>query len=231
MDLALQICHYIIWFPLAILVLQAILRSGIRNYPLIFIYMTVAVLIAVAEMPSTLSVHVANYTQAQMELHQKLYAIALGVTHLLIFAAVGSFLLRATEGSEIRRVIRTGVAFGGLAFIAASFLMHYDGTKSIGLWMPPWTRDINFGAAIVDLILWGLLLSARKKNHTLLLLVGGMGISFAGDAICDAVKSIAIHYRSAPLWISARVFSWFSDAAWLYVWWQAFRKASATEAG
>ena len=227
MALTLQICHYIIWFPLAVLVVWAILRRGVQQYPLIFTFMTVTFLIVVAEMPSALSVHSGHSTEAQSELLRKLRAIAQGVTHLLVFAVVASFMLRATKELPGRHLIRAGVAFGSALFIAVSFLVHYDSTKVITFWMTPWIRDVNFCAAIVDLILWGLLLSSRKKDPTLLLLVGGMGITFAGDAISDAMRSIAIHSRFYPLWISASVFSFFSEAAWLYVWWQAFRKASA----
>jgi hypothetical protein len=225
MGLAFQVCHYLVWFPLAVLVISAILRRGVRHSPLLFTYMTVTLLIAVAEMPSSLSAHGAHPSEAEEALQQKLYAIAQGLTHLLIFAVVVSFVLRATEGLPIRHLIRTGLAIGGPAFIAISFFTHYNGSVAIGYWMTPWTRDLNFSAVMVDLILWGLLLSARKKDHMLLLLTGGIGVMFAGEAIRDAIRSIAIHYRSNAIWYGASVFSIFADGASLYVWWQAFRKA------
>jgi len=224
MSLALQICHYLVWFPLAILVLSAILRCGVRRYPLIFTYMTVTFLLAVAEMPSSLSVRGSHRTDAQMALHYTLYAVGQGLIHLLIFAVVVSFVLRTTEKSPIRHVIRTVLAIGGPLFILISFIVHYDGTAAMN-WMPLWNRDLNFCAAIVDMVLWAFLLSSQKKDETLLLLVGGMGIGFAGDAITDAVRSIAIHYHTHAVWVSAWVFSIFADGASLYVWWQAFRRA------
>jgi hypothetical protein len=225
-DLALQIFHYVVWFPLAVLVISAILRCRVRQYPLIFAFMTATFLIAVAEMPSAFAVAGSHWTLADSDLHRKLYAIAQGVTHLLIFAVVASFILRATKNLPIGHLVRLGLAIGGPVFIAVSFFAHYDGGK-VTVWMTPWTRDVNFGAAIVDLILWGLLLSSRKKDHTLLLLVGGIGISFAGDAISDAIRSIALQMHVKLIWDSASVFSGFTDAAWLFVWWQAFRKEAA----
>ncbi len=232
---ALQVCHYLIWFPLAVLVISAILRCGVRRYPLVFTYMTVTVLIAVAEVPSTFAVAGSHPTHAQVEMHLMMYAMAQGVMHLLIFAVVASFVLRATEDSSIRHLIRAALAIGAPLFVAISFLVHYNKSYNspvaVGYWLTPWTRDINFGAAIVDMVLWGLLLSSRKRNLILLLLVGGVGLTFAGDAISDAIRSIAIHLRSNPIWYSASVVSMLADGGWLYVWWQAFRRAYVSEGG
>lgn len=236
---ALQICHYLIWFPLAVLVISAIIRCGARQYPLVFTYMMTVLLAAVAELPSSLAVAGAHHTAAQVDLHMKLYAAAQCVTHLLIFAVVASFVLRATEESRIRHLIRTALAIAAPSFIAVSFLIHYSdsapdhnsSTAALGYWMTPWIRDINFGAAIVDMILWGLLLSSRKRSQTLLLLVGGVGITFAGDAISDAIRSIAIHFRSGFVFYSASAVSMLADGGWLYVWWQAFRRAAGTPLG
>ncbi len=227
-QLALQVCHYLVWFPLAILVIAAILHTGVNRYPLIFTYMTVSVLLAVAEMPSALSVHSSHHTEAQTDLHFRLYAWGQGITHLLIFAVVVSFVLRATQELPIRHLIRTALAVFGPLFIVVTFFIHYNGSEKVGYWMTPWTRDMNFCAALVDMVLWGLLLISRVKQPILLLLAGGMGIMFAGDAISDAIRSIAIHEHSTKVWISASVFSWFKDAASLYVWWQAFRRDAAT---
>lgn len=227
--LALQILFYLVWFPLAVLVISAILRCGVRRYPLIFTYMTVTLLLAVAEMPSALSVHGTHRNQAQALLHERLYAVSQGVTHFLIFAVVVNFVLRATKELPTRHAVRTALAVGAPLFIAVSFLVHYNGAVAIGVWMTPWTRDLNFCAAIVDMILWALLLSSRKRDQMLLLLAGGMGIMFAGDAITDAIRSIALHARSFTIWVSAAVFSVISNGTSLYVWWQAFRRQGVAD--
>ena len=43
--------------------------------------------------------------------------------------------------------------------------------------MTPWTRDLNFGAAILDLGLWALLIGSRQKDRKLLLVTGALGHS------------------------------------------------------
>jgi hypothetical protein len=229
MRLALQICHYVIWFPLAVLVIAGTLRYGIRRYPLLFIYMTVTLLFAVAEMPSALSVSSAHYTPEQAALHKLLYAIAQVVTHLLLFSLVGSMVLRATEESPLRNTIRRLLAVGASLFIVTSFFVHYYKAVAMGQWLPPWTRDMNFAAAIIDMVLWALLLSSKRRDQSLLLLASGLGIMFAGDAITDAVRSIAVHYKSVPIWISASVFSMLTDGASLFVMWQAVRRSSSPQ--
>ncbi len=38
--------------------------------------------------------------------------------------------------------------------------------------MTPWTRDLNFGAAILDMGLWALLIGSQRKDRKLLLVTG-----------------------------------------------------------
>jgi hypothetical protein len=219
----LQITHYVIWFPLAALVISAILRAGVRRSPLIFAYMVALFLLAVPQIPAALTF---SRTQIHEERYQTLHAITQGITYTLLLAVVVSLLYQATENLPTRHLLRTVVGFGVPIFVAASFAIHYS--ANLTELMTPWMRDLNFCAAILDLFLWALLLAGSHKNPHVLLLAGGLGIAFAGDAMTNAVRSISLHLRSRPLWISADVLAMIADAAWLYVWWQAFRKQAAS---
>ena len=93
------------------------------------------------------------------------------------------------------------------------------------------SRDLNFCAAILDLLLWLLLLAAARKERQLLMLSGGLGIEFAGDAIGHGLRSIGTQIRTAHLQISdALLFTGgilipVTFLCCLYLWWRAFHLA------
>jgi len=197
----LQLLSYVLWFPLKILGIAALLRVGVRRYPLIFTYSVATFLFAAAELP--LSLTYLSGSHGGEDRYKYLHWIEEGLTYVLILAVVISLIHRATSKLLPRRIIRLALVAGGFLFIAVSFLIHYDSKEQLGVWMTPWTRDLNVCAAILDLALWGLLLRSREKDSTLLLLTGGMGISFAGEAIGTSIRNIALMKRSLNLFLSA----------------------------
>jgi hypothetical protein len=89
--------------------------------------------------------------------------------------------------------------------------------------MTPWTRDLNFCSAILDLALWALLIAAREKDQCLLLLSGGLGIKFTGEAVGTSIRQLALRTRSRTLSLSGGVLMLLANLIFLYIWWQAFR--------
>jgi hypothetical protein len=225
MALALQICSCLVWFPLEILTINAILRCGLRRYPLILTYMVVTFLIALVEVPIAISFHLRN--QAEGEWFQLLHSVGECLTHVLILAVVVSFIYQVTSRLGPRRLVRFALVTGWLLFIAISLLIHYDRKSHLGNWMAPWTRDLHFAAAILDLALWALLLSSRNKDSRLLLLAGGIGIMFAGEAVGESVRTLAIQKRSYGVFLFGNVMMTLADCSFLYVWWQTFKKEAA----
>jgi hypothetical protein len=223
MALVIQLFSYVLWFPLKILGIAAVLRVGVRRYPLIFAYMVATFLFAAAELPASLFYHGAGH-HTNKDLYLVIHWYEEGLTYILILAVVISFIYRATARLLPRRIIRMVLAAGGLLFIVVSFLIHYDRSLPLGDWVTPWTRDLNVCAAILDLTLWGLLLGAREKDSSLLLLTGGMGISFTGEAIGTSIQSLARIQKSLTIFYVGHVFMMVADAVFLYIWWQTFRK-------
>jgi hypothetical protein len=56
------------------------------------------------------------------------------------------------------------------------------------------------------------------------MLAGGMGIMFAGEAIAESIRSLAIPHRSALLSRAGGVIGLIADFVFLYIWWQALRR-------
>ena len=222
MRFAIQLGSCLLWFPLSVLTITAVFRIGVRRYPLIFCYLVVSFLSAAVQTPIALAYHRSDRSLGDW--FQLLNSIGQGATYTLILAVVFSFIYKATLQAGSGRVVRAALFLGWAAVLTVSFLAHYERHASLGVWMTPWTRDLNFCAALLDLVLWGLLLSSRKREPTLLLLTGGMGIMFAGDAIGAAIRSMAIPYRSYAIFYTGHILMVLADAGFLYVWWQTFHK-------
>jgi len=97
--------------------------------------------------------------------------------------------------------------------------------------MTPWTRDLNLCSAILDMALWALLIASRDKDYCLLLLSGGLGIRFTGEAIGTSLRQLALSTRSRPLSLSGGVLMVLANLVFLYVWWQAFRRRPSGRRG
>src|SRR5262249_26123766 len=126
-----------------------------------------------------------------------------------------------------RRMVRCLLIAGALAVAAISFLVHYrPDVKSIGEWVTLWNRDLNFTAAVFDLALWALLIAQRHKDHQLLLLSGGLGIQFTGEAIGASIVQFALQNRSKGVSLVGSVVRLSASLVFLYIWWQALRQTN-----
>jgi len=90
--------------------------------------------------------------------------------------------------------------------------------------MTPWMRDLNFSSAFLDLGLWTLLISSREKDQSLLLISGGLGIRFTGEAIGDSIRQLAFRRRSSNLSLTGSIVVSFVDLLCLFIWWRALQK-------
>jgi hypothetical protein len=224
MGFVIQLASWALWFPLEILGITAILRAGVRRYPLIFTFMVATFLFAAAQAPISLAFYRSDSKLGAWL--QTLNAAGESITYTLILSVVISLIYRATSGSASRRLLRTTLIGAGILAMAVSFAIHYDARAEAGMWITAWARDAHFCAAILDLALWGLLLASSERDPLLLLLTGGMGIMFAGEAIGAAIRAVAILYRSGPLFYTGHFFRVLTDSLFLFVWWQAFRRES-----
>jgi len=94
------------------------------------------------------------------------------------------------------------------------------------VWITPWNRDLNFTAAVLDLALWALLIAQRQTDHRVLLLSGGLGIQFAGDAIGASIQQLASQNRSKTVGLVGSVLTVIAYLVFLYIWWHALRQVN-----
>src|SRR5256885_1904406 len=126
--LVIQISSYLIWFPLQIAAMSAVLRCGIRKYPLICLYLVVAFLGAVAQMPAAMASAYSAYSheKIQTDSYRVLHYWIDGAIYVTILAVVISLVYRASSRLGSRHVLRFALIAGGLLFIGTSFAIHYD---------------------------------------------------------------------------------------------------------
>ena len=214
--------QYTAWFinvGLEILILWSLLRTGrVRKYPFIFAYVTTLVL--------TTAVEIAAFTAQSSGARQLArspafyYWVNEGVLQALLLCVVFALIYHATTNAPRRAITRAVVVAGAILFPTASFLIHHDQNAALSMWMTLWSRDLNFAAAVLDLALWAMLIGVKEKDYRLLMLSGGMGVQFAGEALGESLRQ----FSRATVWPGNLIIV-FADITCLYVWWQTFRTA------
>ena len=222
MRFAIFIAGVAIGVPLELMIIAALLRGGYRKFPLVFVYSILNFLATVVEIPSTVAFYRGVAGAARMSADYWWNDEA--VFQVLNYLIVMSLIYQATAELRSRRILRVSLFAGAILFAGVTFFIHYDPTLTLpGLWMTPWTRDLNFCSAIVDLALWVLLIGRREKDQRVLLLSGGMGVMFAGEAIGESVRQLALRDQSHAISLFGGLIMMLSNLMFLFVWWQAFR--------
>jgi hypothetical protein len=224
---ALQVASYLLWFPLIVLAITAVLRAGVRRYALIFTYLTASFLFAVMQIPAALAYRADNRHYEWLNL---VFATGEVAATALVLAVVLGLIYRASSRIGPRRLLRLVLIAGSVLFMALSFLIHSRGGAELSFWIMPWKRDVNLCAAILDFALWTMLLNSRGRDPMLLLLTGGMGIMFAGDTIGDALRNLAISRGSNPIFMAGNIVTTLADSVFLFVWWQGFSREARQQA-
>ncbi len=226
----IQLGSWCAGLPLTLLVIAAMARGPYRQFPVLFLYIALGFGLTVAGMPSYVAyylhsdhAHVVRMAQWNFLNDLLLEPLAYGVVINLIYAAASHV--------RSRRVVLIGTIGGATLIAGISFLIHFRPGLEHGVWMALWTRDLNFFSEILDLGLWGLLLSTRGRDPKLLLVTGGLGIQFTGEAIGDSLRSIAAQRRSHNLSLTGSVITALADLTALYIFWQAFRKGRNGKTG
>src|SRR5450432_2640425 len=223
MRFAIYIASALIGVPLELMVIAGLLRGGYRKFPLVFVYSILNFLATVVEIPSTIAyyrgVAGAGTTSADYWWNNE------AVFQVLNYLVVMSLIYQATAELRSRRILRLSLFAGAFLFAGVTFVVHYDPAVLKGFWMTPWTRDLNFCSAVLDMALWALLIGRREKDEQVLLLSGGMGVQFTGEAIGGSLRQLAQKDRSHALALSGGLIMMLSNLVFLFVWWRAFRPA------
>ncbi len=218
MQLAFQIGAYLVGLSLELAIMVVLLRGQWKRFPFVLAYLIGDFLTTALEIEPSLGY--GGGTDVERLAFTKLYWVNERSMQVLLFLLVISLVYRATAHLRPRRTLLLFVVTGTLLFAGVSFALHFDPILSLGKWMTPWTRDMNFFAAILDLGLWFSLLGARQKDYKLLMISGALGIQFTGVAIGQAVRQMSS--SSVVAIVTGDLIS-VAYILCFYIWWQAFR--------
>jgi hypothetical protein len=221
--LVIEVVTTIIWLPMELMVIAALLRGQYRRFPFILAFVVAEFLAVAAEIPAYWAV-IRGVKNASKE-QSWLFVLNELVLQALIYAVVISLIYQATKRLKSRRVVALGVIVGAIVFAGASFAIHSAGFHVTmgGAWVVLWSRDLNFCSAFLDLGLWTLLISSRQKDSRLLLISGGLGIRFTGEAIGSSLRQLAIRHHNRSLSLGGGLLGTLVDLLCLFIWWQALR--------
>jgi hypothetical protein len=218
MQFAYSACAYFAGLVLDILVIAALLRNGYRRFPFLLLYVIVDFLTSVSEVQPVLALSI-DATAEVKHTWAVVYWWNERIIQLLVFVLVISLVYKATAQLRPRRALLLGLILGILIFAAGSFAIHFDSQMKTGYWMTPWMRDLNFGAAMLDLGLWAVLVASREKDYRVLMVAGGLGIQFTGGAMGQAFRDLS----PAAAQVVGDIM-YLTNLACLFIWWQAFRR-------
>lgn len=227
---ALQVCGWLAGVPLEVLLVAALLRGEYRRFPFVFAYASASLVITVVGIPANVNSALHPNDLQLLKHFAKIYWISEGILQALILALVISLIDQAGTHARSRRLPRAGLIIGAVLFAGISFAVHYRPTlRYFGYWITPWTRDLSFGSAILDLGLWALLISSRRGDRRLLLISGALGLQFTGEAIGEALQSLSIAHKVNSLNLAGSIITMLAGLACLYVCWRTFRPLPVTQ--
>jgi hypothetical protein len=145
----------------------------------------------------------------------------------LQFLLVIGLTYRATSGGPKRSSIGRMLSGIVVAALVLPFLLFPWGPK-------PWPRTtwfnstselLNFGAAIMNLVLWGALLADRKRDSQLTVVSVGLGVVVTGAAISYGLR----HLIPSEAHFIPNMFLMLTQLAGWSIWCRAFWPAQARQ--
>jgi len=220
----LQWLIFLVSAPLQIFVIVSLLRRGAaKEYPLVFAFSAVLLLTTAVD-----GVLFSGTLTVSKNLVKLYYYRNETVRQFLLFAVVLSLIERATRANvhRVRILILLGIA--SVATIGLSLYLHSN-VRPFALLATVVTRDLSFGSAVLTLLLWLMLISARTKDRQLLMVTVGLGLEFTGEAIGQSLRQLAAFQHDRSIMLVGNLFLSLSHLMRLYVWSQAFRRPGEKE--
>jgi len=211
MRLALQYGAWAIGLWLNLRVISALVRGSYREYPFVFAY-------ALSLLASTV-VEIALQA-APRRVQDGYYWIDEVILDVLVFCVVIAFIDEAARHSKQKTIERHWLVLAAALIFAVSYAIHHS--SHFNLQMTLISRDLNICAAVLDLILWSLLVTARRPNRRLMLLSGGLGLQLTGAIMGEQLRQL-----SRSLFLTGTLLEVTTGLLGLYVWWRALRTQPA----
>jgi hypothetical protein len=188
-----------------------LLKGRYLRYPLLLAFCVVELVTGTAEFL------VESYGSHQMFID--LYYIDEVGVDLLLFLMVITFTYRAMEGNPMRVMAGRVLGVITLLVLGLPFLLFQDKIDNFPAFMNGAGEVLNFGAAIMNLVLWTALLGATRRDAQLLTVSAGLGLQVTAQALGFGIR----HLLPPRLRWMPDLFMMMVHLASVYIWWRAFR--------
>jgi len=211
----LQWLIFFISLALQVFVIGLLRRGPYKDYPFVFVYSLVLIMTTVADGAAFAGV-------AHME---PVFFRNEALRQLLLFTVVMSLMDRAIRERPYRGRIRAVLILSACVAVLISVQIHREAHYShhYNLWATQVGRDLSFGSVALTLLLWVTLISARRKDTQLLMVTGGLGLQFTGEAIGQSMRQLSVPHHHILL-LAGNLVLTASHLMRLYVWSEAFRR-------
>jgi len=215
----LQWVLFFVSVALQVYVIALLRRGAYKDYPFALAYSIVLLLTSVADAAALAGVLSLTKTEQRFFYYRNDAA-----RQFLLFVVVVTLIERAMQASRYRKRVR--LALGSMATLAVfvSLTVH-SSAPTFSLWMTEVTRDLSFGSVVLTLLLWTLLLSSPRKDHQLLIVTGGLGLQFTGEAIGQSLRQLSHHHQI--ILFAGNILMSVAHLLRLYVWTVAFSRPNA----
>jgi len=205
---------------LNILLLIFLLRGFLPKYSVLFAYNLAQFLITLVE-------RVLWGEDRGSLLYREVYWTSEIVWDFLLFLLVTVLIHQALAGRKEREMARKILFIVMIAVVVLPFVLFHDRVIFQTRWFSGASQVLNFGAAILTLVLWGALIASRNQDHQLMLVCAGLGITVAGAALAWGIRQLAVGTGSTESTIRdlADLFAGLTYVAGLGLWCWAFRSA------
>ena len=207
---------------LQILVINSLRRGVYKDYALVAAYSLVLFFTTVAD--GVIFSGVVQLSDARKNIY---FYQNDSVRQFMLFAVVISLIDRAVQAYPYRARVRVILSLTVLASVLFSLQIHSSSAHQFVYWMTQVTRDLSAASAVLTLLLWLMLISSRKKDHLLLMVTGGLGLQFTGEAIAQSLRQMS-HHRLGVL-IVGNLVAGGVQLLRLYVWLEAFRRIRSAQ--
>jgi hypothetical protein len=203
---------------LQVLVIAYLLKGSFRKYPILLAYCVAETLTAAAEYL------VSNYGSHQVFI-RLYYSDEVGID-LLLFLMVITLTYRALEGNPMRKGAGRILGVITIGVVTVPFLIFYRSIHDLAWFFNGFSDVLNFGAAIMNLLLWTALLGAKRRDRQLLMVSAGLGIQVTAQAIGFGVRHFLPQRQR---WIPD-LFMAIAHVPSVYLWWRAFKPPATAAA-
>ena len=172
---------YALYTLLEFFLLFLLFRGSFRKYLVFSVYILFQIL---SDIVAASAYYLLGFKSSA---YRNLYWTGEVSQELLLFLVVITFTYAALEDSSLRSKAAKALGVIFLVTLALPFTMLSHPTKQHGFFSSQWfnraSQIWNFGAAIMNLVLWTALLSSRRRDPQLVTLSIGVGLATASAAI------------------------------------------------